>query len=290
VAHVGFVRALRRNATTTADLGVCHVWWARLDDIGPQHDALLNAAELERRSRLRRAADRRRLTAAAALARVVIGALLDVAPADVLIDRRCPYCGAQHGRPSLPASPDLDLSVSHSGDCVTIAISADGRLGVDVEEIAGFPADQMSQLADYVLAPQERADLKLHPADERAAAFTTYWTRKEAVVKATGEGLAAALDAVVVSPPRQPPELLSRSAAARPPMWLRALHPPPGFVATLAVHGKQPPKVVERDAGSALRSFTGLPRRARVVPPTRASGIAPSHHGPPDSRPGAVIV
>jgi 4'-phosphopantetheinyl transferase len=233
--------------------GVCQVWWARQEDVGPRHDALLAPADLRRRSRLRQAADRHRLTVAAVLVRVVVGAHAGVPPADLWIDRTCPGCGGQHGKPRLAALPDVHFSVSHSAGNVAVAVGLDGPVGVDVEETVPFDPAELEGLAACTLAPEERAALARLPAAGRPGAFTAYWTRKEALVKATGDGLGALLDHIVVSPPSSPPRLL-RWDGRDESVSLHALHPPEGAVGVLAVLGDSPVQVLEHAAGPLLRA------------------------------------
>lgn len=235
---------------------VCQVWWARLADVGQDADALLAPVDLERRARLVHAADRQRLTAAWALTRTVLGAAVRASPTVLRIDRTCPECGGRHGKPRLLDDRNVQFSVSHSGDWVAVAVQRGAPVGVDVEEIGPFAAGELDLLADHVLAAEERAELRRWPPSARPAAFTTYWTRKEAVLKATGEGLGEAV-VTVVSPPSSPPRLLRRGGPAGRavlPIGLHALLAPPGYVATLAVAGPEPSSVVERDASAVLRN------------------------------------
>jgi 4'-phosphopantetheinyl transferase len=230
--------------------GVCHVWWARPEDVDPRHDALLAPADLQRRSRLRVEADRRRLTAAAAVVRTIVGAHADLPPDAVEIDRTCRGCGLQHGKPWVPVLPDVHISVSHSAGAVGVAVGRDGPVGLDVEAVGEYGVGELESLAACVLAPEERAYLAGLPAANRALAFTTYWTRKEAVVKATGEGITC-VDHVVVTPPSSPPRML-RWPGHDLPLSLHELHPPDGSVATLAVLAETPVRVVEQPAGPLL--------------------------------------
>jgi 4'-phosphopantetheinyl transferase len=190
-----------------------------------------------------------------ALARTVLGAHTGVPPAALQIDRTCPGCGAQHGKPRLPATPDLHVSVSHSGTCVVVAVLTGAAVGVDVEEFGQPDPDELEDTAGLVLAPEERRELARLPARHRAQAFATYWTRKEAVVKATGQGLTAPLAELVVSPPSAPPAVLTWRSAPVPlrELALHPLHPPAGSAATLAVVGGAPVRVAEADAEALLR-------------------------------------
>jgi 4'-phosphopantetheinyl transferase len=231
------------------------VWWAGLDDVGPELDALLGDDDLARRSRLRLAGDRQRLTAAWAVARLVLGTVTGVPPHQLVVDRTCPGCGAPHGKPWLPTAPDLQLSVAHSGDCVAVAVAAGSPVGVDVEAVVEQTGAELDRLAHGTLAAEELAELDRCAAGRRGHAFTTYWTRKEAVLKATGDGLSVPLETLVVSPPSCPPRVLRWPAGAVPVggLSMHTLHPPAGSVATLAVLGHVPPRVVEADAGPLLR-------------------------------------
>jgi 4'-phosphopantetheinyl transferase len=241
------------------------VWWAGIDDVRPEHDALLADADLARRDRLRLTADRQRLTAAWAVARLVLGAAAGVPPDELRVDRRCPDCGAAHGKPRLSTAPDLQLSVAHSGRCVAVAVARRTPVGVDVEAVVQLPRADLDLLAGGALAGEERAELDRCPAEHRAAAFTTYWTRKEAVLKATGDGLSKPLETLVVSPPSSPPRVLRWPPTAAPVAGLSMhdLHPPTGSVATLAVLTGGPVRVEEYDAGPLLRRAVARPTAAQ---------------------------
>jgi 4'-phosphopantetheinyl transferase len=244
--------------------GVCQVWWARPDDVRPDHDALLGDADLVRRARLTRPADRQRLTAGAAVARMVLGTALGTPPAELRIDRTCTSCGSQHGRPRLVDAEGLHFSISHSGHCVVVAVLPGTPVGVDVEEVRHLTPGEVGDLACCALAAGERDHLALLPAAQQAWAFSVSWVRREAVLKATGEGLGVPPDALVLSPPSTPPRVLHRDGAE--PVWLRDLSAPAGFVAALAGVGTAPDDVVHRDAGPLLRQT-----RRRLSGPTTRS-------------------
>jgi 4'-phosphopantetheinyl transferase len=258
VTAVGTVPAAGVVIPPLAD-GGCQLWWARTTDVRPEHDALLDQADLRRRSRLRTTEDRQRATAGTALARVVLGAHAGRPGERLRIDRACPRCGAPHGKPRLPEVPDLHFSVSHSGGWIAVAVRRGAPVGVDVEQVGPWTAAELHDLALVTLAPEERAVLSRTPAAARAAAFATYWTRKEAVLKATGTGLLAPLPELVVSPPAAPPRVLrwDGSGAAAPPI-LRAVQAPAGYAAAVAL-AATPADVVAADAGPLLRRAAGCP-------------------------------
>src|SRR5260370_20138591 len=91
--------ATRIRATNIPGLGADdgQVWWASRVDIAPWHQQLQDPAERQRRERYHFAADRDRFTLGVALSRLILGAHLKTAPANVLIDRTCARCGETHG-------------------------------------------------------------------------------------------------------------------------------------------------------------------------------------------------
>jgi 4'-phosphopantetheinyl transferase len=218
----------------TADAS-CLVWWAGVADYRAGHESLLSEVEIARSTRLRRDEDRARQKLGAVLLRVAAGSALGVPPAQVVVDRTCPRCTAPHGRPMLPGT-GLHASITHSGDLVGLALTALAPVGLDVERISDVDIEGLSRL---VLHPDEKA-----PDPD---AFFTFWTRKEAVVKATGDGLGAPLAQVRVSEPAEPPELLAYPDRAAPPAaYLADLHPADGYRAALAVLSAAPVAVTER--------------------------------------------
>jgi 4'-phosphopantetheinyl transferase len=123
-----------------------------------------------------------------------------------------------------------------------------------VEEMGQHDPAELEHLARDVLAPEELAALAPLSGRDLVRGFLTYWTRKEALVKATGEGLGAPLGSVVVSRPSQPPRLLRWDAQVAG-VSLHALDEPRDVVGTLAVLGERPVHVVEHDAGPLLRTW-----------------------------------
>jgi 4'-phosphopantetheinyl transferase len=222
---------------------ICDVWWATLSDVRPEHLSLLDSVERQRHERYLRSADRDRFTLGVAMTRLALGPLLGLPPAEVPLTRACRDCGKPHGPPVVAGGPQL--SVSHSGDRVALAMSAGGPVGIDVEESS---RQLDSGIERHVLAPAESAG-------ENGGDIFTYWTRKEALVKATGDGLRAPMNEITVSPPDEPPRLLAWSGrddlVGRFTMY--ALDPGPGYAACLALIDQPDAKVRERPATELLR-------------------------------------
>ena len=94
----------------------------------------------------------------------------------------------RRGRPEL-AGGALDFNVSHTNGVAVIGITRRGRIGIDIERSdRTVGADRLSK---KFLAATERTAVEAMPDDERRARFLRYWTCKEAMSKATGDGLIA---------------------------------------------------------------------------------------------------
>lgn len=153
-------------------------------------DAVANAdlaislppGEAARIARHVKADDRAARTAAWSLARTLLGAALGLAPAAV------PVVRGANGRPGLGIVSDLDFNLTHSGSWVAVGLARGGTIGVDVEKARGL--DLWTRLAPDFMHDDDRARWSALPEADRAAAALRQWCGKEAVLKATGEGLA----------------------------------------------------------------------------------------------------
>jgi 4'-phosphopantetheinyl transferase len=238
----------------------CHVWWAARSQGAGWHIRLLDAVESARRGSYVRAADRDRFTVGVTLTRLVLGAWLGIPPGRVPLDRTCVHCGRQHGRPRLTADSSLDFSVSHAGDVIGLAIATslddDGvtrRVGLDVELIDGATADEAP--ADLVLSPAERLSYdRLDPAT-RPTAFFRYWVLKEALLKATGDGLRVPMTQLTMSAPGQSPRLADWQGRPGYPalVSMHDLPARPGYLAALALVGSDA-AVICHDATDLMSS------------------------------------
>lgn len=221
---------------------VCRVWWAApVDpDTASPLVALLDAHERERLHRFHRAADRARYLAAHALTRLVLGDTLATPAAGITFDRTC-RCGQQHGKPVLLDAGAPGFSMSHAGDVVGVAVWPSGAVGLDVEEIR--PMTDLAGMADHVYSPAEQ------PHTDPDGFFRT-WTRKEALLKATGAGLSTPMTTITLGPDGV--QEWSGTGAPAEPIWLHDLNPAPGYPAAVAGFGSAP-SVAESDGNPLLR-------------------------------------
>ena len=213
-----------------------HVWRAPLDAPASRVRALkplLSTDERQRAARYGFARDRRRFVVARATLRLLLGRYLNLAPVRV----RLSY-GA-HGKPALDASQretDLRFNVTHSEDLALYAFARGRDVGVDLEWVR--PLADAQPIAEAFFSARERAALLELAPHQRQQAFYACWTRKEAYLKARGDGLAVPLDQFDVSlAPDEPARLLGVQGDRRErTRWsLRELTPAAGTVAALAV-------------------------------------------------------
>ena len=211
-----------------------HVWRARLD--APWSWTLDEALSLEDRTRADRfrfESDRRKFCVARASLRLILGRYLKIRPGKLQIDT------GDYGKPyfaDAKASQGLRFNLSHSHQLALIAIARDREVGVDVEYVRGnFVTDEV---AGHFFSPAEAEQLRALPAEVKTQSFFNCWTRKEAYIKARGEGLHCQLDQFDVSlTPGSPAMLLNnRLDTNEVTRWsFRDLFPAPGYASTLAI-------------------------------------------------------
>ncbi len=200
-------------------------------------DVVLSKAERARADRFLRIEDRDRYRASHAALRLVVGRALGADPRDLA------FATGPNGKPELAgAARDAPgFNLSHSGGLALIGLSTHHPIGVDVERIRPLP--DALRIARGHFSPDETETLATTPERERMAAFFGLWTRKEAVVKALGAGLAMPLDRFSVTLPPAAPRLLRMLGG--PAAWtLRDLELGRGYAATVAVTGGDVPVVL----------------------------------------------
>jgi 4'-phosphopantetheinyl transferase len=192
---------------------------------------LLDNEERTRASRYHRNDDSVRYAAMRVVLKSLLAAIRCVQPGEVMLSVEAkgkPYWKDQ----------SLHFNISHSNSFGYIALSERRRIGVDIEEMINI---DVQELASMVLTDEERRRWLSSPEDVRAQLFYRLWTCKEAILKASGLGIAddlkcfsiAALSeqAEDVSVLSSAPEATARQLALMRVMLLRA---PAGYAAALA--------------------------------------------------------
>lgn len=209
------------------------VRWSSPLPAEPRFLRLLDEVEQGRFEAYRQDADKRRFLTGRVLAKTVAADRLGVPLESIAFDATCEDCGKPHGRPRVPGA-DLTLSISHSGELIGVAATPSVPVGLDVET-ANRRADE--GLIDYALSPAEAQHLAGLSGEEKAAAFFVYWTRKEAVMKATGKGLKIPLQSITFSRYDEPARLVTSGDPALDPARTRLadLKAADGYRAAIAV-------------------------------------------------------
>jgi 4'-phosphopantetheinyl transferase len=151
----------------------------------------LSPDETERADRFRFHTHRNRYIFARAALRSILGRYLDAAPPSI------DFAYSSFGKPYLTTANGLSFNVSHSEDLALIAVGAPNQLGVDVERVR---ADrELSKLARRYFSIEEADIVLALGPEELVEAFYRCWSRKEAFIKAVGDGLSHALDRFAVT-------------------------------------------------------------------------------------------
>jgi 4'-phosphopantetheinyl transferase len=211
------------------------VWRVSLASASDEEDKanVLSSDEIARANRFHFEKDRLHFVRCRAALRRLLGRYLAIPAAEV----RFEYL--TNGKPQLAADQNqrsLQFNVSHSAGLALIAFGTERGLGVDIEKIR---ADvDTAALSERFFSLRERAGLKQLPEQSRVAGFFACWTRKEAFLKATGEGLSFPLaDFSVSTHPERDAELeeIQGSAEVGKQWFLADLAVSPEYRAALAL-------------------------------------------------------
>jgi len=224
--------------TMTLGENEVHVWRASLERPCSEIEALkhhLAEDELARADRFHFQRHRTHFIVARGLLRTILSRYLKMEPS------RLRFRYGPKGKPELAGDTSrrgLRFNVSHSHGLALYAVTEDREIGVDVERIRSDVAGQ--KIAERFFSPREADALRQLPAEVRQKAFYTCWTRKEAYLKAIGEGITLRLDQFEVSTtPGEPAVLLSINGDSKEASYwsLKELNPERGYVGALAVKG-----------------------------------------------------
>lgn len=197
-----------------------HIWTALVPStISPKMADRLSAGERDRARRFRFHEDQLRYIFAHSVLRQVLGQYLDCPPIEIKFDAN-PF-----GKPFVVRTSAIrppEFNVSHASKAILIGVCA-GRIGVDIEEIRRI--DDLLSIAKSQFGPWEQSFLFAQALERREEVFFRCWTRKEAYVKALGEGLSIPLTSF---------DTLSESAVMRP-LQVIDLDVPKGYAGAVAL-------------------------------------------------------
>lgn len=227
---------LGSRVTETPALGrnEIHIWHQNLVRGLTEVEALgslLSPDEIDRAQRFRFEANRNEFMVSRGTLRALLGHYVSVPPKELCFEY------SEYGRPRLAtgsSAQDLDFNLSHGGGYALLGFAREHKIGLDIEKIRWDFGT--SEIAERFFSEAERSALRDLPSEQRHEAFFRCWTRKEAFIKALGEGLSHPLDQFDVSvAPGVPAELLATRPDAQEALRWRIwdLQAPTGYAAAL---------------------------------------------------------
>ncbi len=200
-------------------------------------ESLLAEDEIDRANRFHFHKDRERFVAGRGMLRVILSSYVGVPPGEII------FTYGSRGKPGLQPQVGLsgiEFNLAHSHGMAIYAITQDRSVGVDIESIQGnFPIED---IAKNFFSVAEISALQALPITLRTEAFFKCWTRKEAFIKALGDGLSFPLSNFDVSlMPGQPARLLHvRGPSEEPSRWyMEDIDSVAGSAAALVFSGPQ---------------------------------------------------
>ncbi len=239
------ITALGQGSSSLAlDDNEVHVWRMALD--APENQScheVLSPDERARAARFYFDRDRRRFAVARSFLRCTLAGYLGISPSEVL------FRYTDYGKPFLDgplASTGLQFNLAHSHELALLAVAMGHEVGIDLEfRRLGFASDT---IAEHFFAPEEVQEIRSRPLESQEAAFFRCWTRKEAYIKARGQGLSIPLREFVVATGEvgEGSTLLSTehepSAVSR--WWVCDLAVAEGYTAAIAFAAGKPLQVI----------------------------------------------
>jgi 4'-phosphopantetheinyl transferase len=214
-----------------------HVWVVNLDtsDIWLRElSSTLSPDERDRADSFAFEHLRKRFSASRGLLRTFLGMYLAISP------RAVEFSYGKYGKPSLAGLDRFQFNVAHSEDMAVYAFALGCELGVDIERIRHIT--DTGAIARHFFSCEEAADLESVEFPKRLDSFFACWTRKEAYIKATGEGLSAPLQAfrVALRPSETPSFMHMHGNTSEAQFWsLHSLRPNDSYIGALAFRDRR---------------------------------------------------
>jgi 4'-phosphopantetheinyl transferase len=208
------------------------VWTVTLDIADAdlrRRERLLSGDERARAAQFAFEADRNRFVACRGRLREILSTYVSVPASKIAFER------GGKGKPFL-AQGGIHFSVAHSHDLALVACCAAAEVGVDIERVRELP--DAEQIVRQFFAPADIAVWIALADGERRRAFFDCWTRKEAYLKALGDGLSRPLDSFHVPFWPREPAHTAAVEGGEPGWWLFDVSPADDYAGALAVSGR----------------------------------------------------
>lgn len=215
-----------------------HIWRFSIESLDEHSDSFARTLSDDERTRAKHyhfLRDRTKFLVRRGMLRVILGRYLSVEPNRIQFDH------GTYGKPRLASKFDsdrLEFNLAHSHNLAVYAFTRKRRIGIDLEKIQPLP--NLEQISSQFFTSQESEKIQRLDGNARLLAFYHCWTRKEAYVKAIGNGLTHPLDQFQVSvEPTQPARLVRvKGQSQETARWsFKSFVPASGYVSALAVEG-----------------------------------------------------
>jgi 4'-phosphopantetheinyl transferase len=221
------------------EIQIWGIWLTASDAAVAYYHSILSVDERHRAERFRFGNLRRSYILSRGGLRIVLAHYLGCAPTGI------EFIGGPKGKPALRHSSRIQFNVSHSGQMALYALTVGCELGVDVEQLRTL--EDTESIAKRFFSPGEASELLSLNSEERGPAFFRCWTRKEAYVKAIGDGLTIPLNGFQVTllpgVPARFIQLAGDPGIARE--WiLEHLDLAPGYIGALAYQDSRRPTTI----------------------------------------------
>ena len=215
-----------------------HIWRAALDLPSKRVQELkgsLSIDEMMKAERFRFERDRSQFIIARGILRLILACYLNVEPGAIQ------FCYRKNGKPRLQnafGKTGIQFNLSDSEGLALYAFTRDNEVGVDLERIRDLP--EMEQIVEQFFSARERIVFRTVPASEKQETFFKWWARKEAFMKAVGEGLSYRLgrfDAILGDGKSVESLGILRGAKQRPRWTMWDIRPDEEFAGAVVAEG-----------------------------------------------------
>ncbi len=212
------------------EVDIWRVWLDQGPEIIRDLGRVLSPQEVNRSNRFRYTRDRNRWIAVRGALRWILGTYLHVNPRGIRISL------GEHGKPELQDYRGaLAFNISHSDDLALIALASADRVGIDIEHMRDDAAIEEIWQRSFAFAEQQY--LCTLPQSQRMRAFFRIWSRREALVKATGLGLSLAPESIIVGTHSESKMEITLSLGTEPSWWTLMDISSNNYAAALAIEG-----------------------------------------------------